>query len=417
MWGRSLMILLLPLILVQIITVIVFYDRHHDTTTRLLVSNIAGAINATLDHKLESLSTPEIEHYFHVSVKKIPDFSLPDTSKSTKNPLYDSYHRSLQGMISYPYRSNIEDDDFLLEIKKDGVVYQFSMDSRRLYVRTTSLLMIWSLGSSFLFLIIAALFLRNQIRPLTHLAWVADQIGKGRKIEKIHIHGAKEVRKVGWAFHQMSERLQRQVQQRSDFLAGVSHDLRTPLARMELQLALSTDQGLAEELKKDVHDMRTMIEGYLSFARGEGDEGVEPIDVSSILRELEDSFGRMWPESVQLRMTYPEHLDFMGRPTALRRALTNLLDNAGRYGTQIDVQMKEKAKGVEIIIDDNGPGIPLKKRDLALKPFQRLSKEEAGLHVGLGLSIAQDIILAHGGRLQLQNSPLKGLRVRIWMPK
>jgi two-component system osmolarity sensor histidine kinase EnvZ len=259
------------------------------------------------------------------------------------------------------------------------------------------------------------IFMRNQIRPIRRLAMAADALGKGRDVEVFRIQGATEVRQAATAFNRMRERLQRQVSQRTEMLAGVSHDLRTPLTRMKLQLALLGDAPSAQELKADVAEMERMVEGYLAFARGEGSE---PVAQTNLRDLVEDVVAAARRAGNMVDFTAEGALTLSVRKEGLRRCIANLVSNATQYGTRAVVSAIRKPDFIELTVDDDGPGIPEKMHETVFRPFSRLDQSrnvETG-GVGLGLTIARDMAHAHGGDIALGNSPLGGLRARIRLP-
>jgi two-component system osmolarity sensor histidine kinase EnvZ len=266
---------------------------------------------------------------------------------------------------------------------------------------------------------VAIMFLRNQIRPIQQLALVADAFGKGRTVPDFKPYGAAEVRSAAQAFVTMRERIERYVQQRTEMLAGVSHDLKTPLTRLKLELAMMDDNPETQALHEDVVEMERMLDEYLDFARGEGGEDSETADVSDIVREAAASAARgrgAGPE--RLTVDAAPGIELAVKRHALRRCATNLIDNALKYGAHVDVALKKNGRFVEILVDDDGPGIPESRREEAFRPFHRLDQgrnlQKGG--VGLGLAIARDIARAHGGDLTLGKSDSGGLRAAIFLP-
>jgi two-component system osmolarity sensor histidine kinase EnvZ len=262
---------------------------------------------------------------------------------------------------------------------------------------------------------VALLFMRNQIRPIRRLAAAAERFGKGRDTPGFKPEGALEVRQASRAFLVMRERIQRQISQRTEMLAGVSHDLRTPLTRMKLQLALLGDSPDIAELKADVAEMERMIEGYLAFARGEGSEVPEPTDLAALIDDVCQAARR---QGAVIDLAIDGDLILPLRPQAIRRCVTNLISNARRYGGYIAVAAGRRGRMVEVTIDDDGPGIPAERREEVFKPFYRLeaSRNQATGGTGLGMTIARDIARHHGGDVTLDTSPLGGLRCVIRLP-
>ena len=265
-------------------------------------------------------------------------------------------------------------------------------------------------------MIVAILFMRNQIRPIKRLAIAADRFGKGREVPFFKLEGAREVRQASRAFLGMRERINRQIQQRTAMLAGVSHDLRTPLTRMKLQAEMLGDNDDAKALRSDIDDMERMIDGYLQFARGEGDEVMERVDVMEILRRLEGNYTRNGLD-ISVESKSDSHELFL-RPIAFERCMTNIISNAQKHATKVIVKVKSDDDNIFIFVDDDGVGIDEDHYEDVFKPFFREDKSRNTKTggVGLGLPIAKDIVLAHGGDIALDRSPQKGLRVMISLP-
>jgi two-component system osmolarity sensor histidine kinase EnvZ len=264
--------------------------------------------------------------------------------------------------------------------------------------------------------IVAAIFLRNQVKSLRRLAVAADRFGKGRQIGFTKVEGALEVRQAAVAFIQMRDRIQRQIRQRTEMLAGVSHDLRTPLTRMKLALELMGDGATVAELKSDVVEMERLVHLYLDFARGEGTETAVETDLASLLADIAASVRR---EGTELSLDQPPELIVPIRPNALRRCVGNLIANSARYGSHVWLTSRSVEDGVDILVDDDGPGIPPSERDHVFQPFIRLdaSRNPSTGGVGLGLTIARDVARSHGGDVRLETSPQGGLRARIHLPR
>ena len=271
------------------------------------------------------------------------------------------------------------------------------------------------MGASTLFLMIAVIFLRNQIRPIRKLAEAADNFGRGADMPNFRPSGASEVRKAARAFIVMRERIKRQLRTRTEMLAGISHDLRTPLTRMKLQLAMLGDSEASREMGDDVQQMEHMIQEYLDFARGEGREDAIRVSLREFLEDVVSDYQRLSAD-VTLVPGQDSMMDI--RISGFRRMMHNVIDNALRYGKRCRLALRIAANYCEVVIDDEGPGIPEDKRDEVFKPFNRLdpSRNIKTGGVGLGLTIARDIVLAHGGSILLESSPKNGLRVIIRLP-
>jgi two-component system osmolarity sensor histidine kinase EnvZ len=303
----------------------------------------------------------------------------------------------------------------IVQVQLSNDVLEAVVSRKRLFSSTTYVFVLWMVGTSLILFAVAMVFMRNQVKPIRRLAVAADNFGKGRDVSRFKPEGAREVRQAAAAFLAMRERIMRQISQRTEMLAGVSHDLRTPLTRMKLQLAMLKSSSGTEELKGDVEEMEHMLEGYLAFARGEGAETPQPTNVNTI---LEETVAQARRNAVSVDLHTEGDLVVPLRPQAFKRSLMNLIDNAIRYANTISVRAGKRGNAIEITIDDDGPGIPEDKREEVFRSFYRLessrNRETGG--VGLGLTIARDVIRGHGGDITLNDSPLGGLRARIRLP-
>lgn len=425
LFGRALLILVLPTVLIQLVVTYVFFDRHWDDVTRRIALNAAGEIQffvqqlkaADANHK------DEVASHFVKSTGINVFFDDADTfRKTSRNNDFAEFQRSLRAKIEEPFSIRQIDKGATIEIQiaLEHDVLRLEMTSKRLESRTTIIFVLWMVAASVVFLLIAVVFLRNQIRPISQLAEAADNFGRGLDMPGFRPHGASEVRRASRAFIVMRERIKRQIRTRTEMLAGISHDLRTPLTRMKLQLAMLGDTQEVRELNDDVQQMEHMIEEYLDFARGEGGEEAVRMGLHELLADVAADYQR-----TNAKVTFlPQDQVFKDiRVSAFRRMLHNIIDNALRYGKECEISLRKTANFCEISIDDDGPGIPEDKRDDVFKPFIRLdpSRNARTGGVGLGLTIARDVALAHGGSIVLESAPqsdLKrsGLRVIIRLP-
>jgi two-component system osmolarity sensor histidine kinase EnvZ len=304
-------------------------------------------------------------------------------------------------------------DEILVQLP-EGVL-RVLVNDERLFSSTTYIFIFWTIGSSVLLFGIAVIFMRNQVKPIRRLARAAESFGKGQEVRDFKPEGATEVRQAAAAFINMRDRIKRQIQQRTEMLAGVSHDLRTPLTRMKLQLEMLRDVPDAKYLQADVAEMEHMVEGYLAFARGEGQETPAPTDLGNLLRDV---VAQMTRDGRAVDLHVEQDLTLPLRREGMRRCLTNLLANARRHGTQVAVRAGRRKNVIEVTIDDDGPGIPPERYEEVFKPFFRLeqSRNPATGGVGLGLTIARDVARSHGGDVALEAAPGGGLRARVWLP-
>ena len=326
---------------------------------------------------------------------------------------------ALEADLKRPYYidNNVGGGQMLIEIQlNDGDVMDVLVPHVRLTFGSSFAYVIAQLGLALVLFGLAIWFMHRELVPIAHLGVAADALGKGRDVPDFAFSGGtREVRNAATAFHTMRIRLRRSIQQRTEMLAGVSHDLRTPLTRMKLSLALLPESPETKELSDDVSDMERMIEGYLAFARGEGDEDPIPTDLSEILEDVAAGARR---DNANVEVTWQGDMNVELRPLAIKRCLTNLVSNALRYGTMVQLQAMRGRTSVEITIDDNGPGIPPDKYEDVFRPFFRLDESrnvDTG-GVGLGLTIARDVARSHGGDVALAPSSLGGLRVVVRIP-
>lgn len=420
LFGRALLILVLPTVLIQLVTAFIFFDRHWENVIRHMSGTLAGEI-AFLVHQVEATppgKQPETVDDFDDSTG-IDVFSDPLSSfkPDYETAAFPEFQERLRARIDNPFTVRTIEGGNMIEIRirLKNRVLRLQTTIKRLESRTTTLFVLWMIGASVLFLLIAVIFLRNQIRPIRKLAEAADSFGRGVDITNFRPSGATEVRKAARAFIIMRERIKRQIKTRTEMLAGISHDLRTPLTRMKLQLAMLSDKEAKEELGDDVQQMEHMIQEYLDFARGEGREEAVSLSVRELMEGVVSDYARM---NAAVTLTPGDDVQMALRKSSLHRLLHNLIDNALRYGTRCTLSLKVSASYCEILVDDVGPGIPEDQREEVFKPFSRLeaSRNVKTGGVGLGLTIARDIALAHGGGITLTQAPGGGLRVIVRLP-
>jgi two-component system osmolarity sensor histidine kinase EnvZ len=425
MFGRSLLLIIMPLVLVQIVAAFVFYARHWEAVSYRLSANVAGDIALVID-AMHMAATPaqrqavfdRVARAAELIVSFTPGAELPDFPPMGGSTLEAQLQKAMVKRVGRPFAIDAASDDqyVLVAVRLGDGLLLTQVPFSRLYTPTTYIFILWMVGSSLILLCVAGIFLRNQVRSLRRLAAAADGFGKGRPVAFTKVEGALEVRQAAAAFIRMRDRIERQIRQRTEMLAGVSHDLRTPLTRMKLALALIADDALSAELDSDVAEMEMLVNSYLDFARGEGTEIPIETDIGLLIEDLAAAARR---EGTPLTIVTGPELVMPVRPNALRRCLGNLIANARRYGKHIWVSTAPADDGVDILIDDDGPGIPEPERERVFRPFIRLdaSRNQATGGVGLGLTIARDMARGHGGDVRLETSPFGGLRARVHLPK
>ena len=428
LFGRALLIIVTPLLLMQAVTAYVFYERHWDTLTRRLVSNLAGDIGLIV-RQIDPLASANSVAQLNREVAGLLDFTLRYTDQAViaedaQTQVPDDYvetvlQAAMARRVERPYALRMADDDrqLIIQVQLENGVLDVITQRKRVYSSTTYIFILWMLGSSLVLFAVAIVFMRNQIRPIRRLAAAARNFGLGRDGGNIAIEGATEVRQAAVAFSQMRDRIQRQLTERTEMLAGVSHDLRTPLTRMKLQLAMIGETDGVDELQSDVADMEHMVEGYLAFARGEGGEPVRNANLAALASEIVEFEARAG-RAIDLLLPAERVIEMPVRANALKRALTNLTSNACRYGEKVLITVEGDDEHIDFIVEDDGPGIPADRRNDVFRPFVRLdtARNPQTGGTGLGLTIARSIAREHGGDLWLEESVSGGLKATIRLP-
>jgi two-component system, OmpR family, osmolarity sensor histidine kinase EnvZ len=431
LYRRAMLILIVPVLLMQLLVAGFILDRHWDNVTKVLARALSREVGVLVELYNKSdksdAAVAEIERLardrLSLELKVLRNAKLPDVPAPPFYKLFDvKMQKYLDRETGRPFTvvGDAPDDkvDIRVEVER-GLIFNVKTDADRAWASNTPFLMFLMLGSTALLLSIAALFLRNQIRPILELANAAHDFGLGRDNTQFKPRGAAEIREAGQSFLDMRRRIARHVEQRTAMLAGVSHDLRTILTRFKLELAVIGDNPKVHPLKEDVDEMQHMLEDYMAFVKGDGGEKVVPVSLPEALAATVESVERDRPDSEAL-------IDVGDLPTtkvmlkanAFRRLLSNLIGNAARYGTRVNVSGEIKDDRLWLYVDDNGPGIPMEEREHAFRPFVRLDNarnlDETG--TGLGLAIALDIAHAHGGDIFLDDSPMGGLRAAVKLP-
>ena len=425
LYARSLLIIIAPMVILQSVVAFVFMERHWTRVTQNLSAAVVQDIAALMDiYKSfpQDAAQTKIKQIAQNRLGLVIDFlPLADMPPPGPKPFFSLLDQALsveiRKQISRPYWIDTVGRSNLVEIRiqlDDNVLRVFAKRSAA-YASNSEIFLLWMVGTSLVLLTVAILFLRNQIRPILHLADAAESFGKGREAPNFRPRGAREVRRAAQAFLEMKARIERAMEQRTAMLAGVSHDLRTVLTRFKLELALLGDVPEAEAMKRDVDEMGRMLEAYLAFARGDTGEQSAPTDMAMFLEELKADAERHGHKTTVVFHGYPT---VTVKPAAFKRCISNLVSNAARFAQGISITGHRDHRWLTITVDDDGPGIPQAMREEVFKPFLRLddarNQDEGG--TGLGLAIARDIARSHGGDIMLGDSPLGGLRATVRIP-
>ncbi len=425
LYGRALLIIITPMVVLQSVVAFVFMERHWNTVTRRLSAAVTQDISALIDiygsypQDADRATIRRIAlQRLSLSVDFLPVSELPPPGPKPFFSLLDqALSQEISQKIKKPFWIDTVGRSSLVEIRillDDTVMRVFAQRSAA-YASNSEIFLWWMIGTSLVLLAVAILFLRNQIKPILRLADAAESFGKGRDVPGFKPRGAREVRRAAQAFIEMKRRVERTIEQRTTMLAGVSHDLRTILTRFKLELALLGAGSEIDAMKKDVDEMGRMLEAYLAFARGDLGEQGAPTDMGSFLDELKADAER---HGHKANVVFYGHPIVTVRPAGFRRCLGNLVSNAARFAKEISITGHRDHRWLTINIDDDGPGIPQELREEVFRPFLRLddSRNQDEGNTGLGLAIARDIARSHGGDITLTDSPMGGLRATVRVP-
>ena len=426
LFGRSLLIIVLPVAIMQIAVTYVFFDAHWETVTSRLSEGLAGDVAWAVESYQDDPSAASFakiskraEDSMGLSVALQPGRTLPDrTHHALFAPIDQSMQQALSGRLDQPFWFDTIRYPAYVDIRVavHGGVMRILAPRDRAFATQGHIFVLWMTVATVLLTAIAILFIRNQVKAIERLANAAEAFGRGGDVPSFKPQGAREVRRAASAFLDMRGRIQRHIDQRTTLLASVSHDLRTPLTRLKLALALNEPSKRNEAMKADLAEMEHMIDEYLAFARGEGGEAAETIHLRALLEQVSEGALRA---GAQVAVQADPELTALVRPNALKRALSNLIMNAAVHGEHVEVAAQVRPQGgVEIFVDDDGPGIPEDRYEEAFKAFGRLdeARNQNSKGVGLGLAIARDVARGHGGDITLSRSPLGGLRAVVRLP-
>lgn len=429
LYARALLIIITPIVVLEGVIAFAFMERHWQAVTRRLSESTARDIAALIQiyedvpqtdgsQKLIDLARDRLG----LNMEVLPPGDLPPPKPKPLFALLDrALSNELRRNVQLPFwidtvgtAKNVE-----IRVKHDNGILRFVATRSQTYASNSHIFLLWMVGTSVILLTVAILFLRNQIRPILRLADAADAFGKGRSIaEDFRPRGAREVRQAAVAFLQMRDRITTHVEQRTTMLAGVSHDLRTVLTRFKLELAMLEDTPETRSLSADVNEMQHMLEDYLAFAKGDGGEEAKPTNLRELLHEVHEE-SQIYGSVIDVKMRKrDERLVLPLKRQALKRAITNLVTNAARFGDNIIIRAATEGQWVRIEVDDDGPGIPPSERENVFRPFYRLdhARNQDEGNSGLGLAIARDIAKSHGGEIALGESSMGGLRAIISLP-
>lgn len=431
LFWRAFLILVVPILLLQAVVALVFVQRHYDGVTEQMAASVAHEINFAIDTVDNAYSIDDLRDDLDAIGGSLDlTFGL-DEGPMTISPDTRDVFDLTGAVIASTLRDNIRNRVTLdfnrirkhvdLNIDTSKGVLRVLVPRRRMNASNPHLLFVWMVASSIALTGVATIFLRNQIKPIRDLAKMAMAFGRGRS-DEFRPSGAEEVRRAGHAFLDMRTRIERQMEQRTRMLSGVSHDLRTPLTRMRLALAMADPTAENAELGRDITEMNHMLDAFLSFARGEDGEESRPCSPVDLAREIGDDARRQgYQIALYTQVETPERREVEMRRAAMKRCLTNLVSNAATYGNSVALTTRLTGRYVEFLIEDDGPGIPEDKRDEVMRPFTRLDEsrnQNIASGVGLGLSIALDAVRSHGGSLKFGSSDrLGGLSVSVVLPR
>ena len=421
LFYRGLLIVAIPIIILQIIIVIVFFDSLWIKTNKGMTKALVGEIVTIIDiynnenEYNKKIVTDLYNKNFNFSVRFLENEKLPDIKvERWFSPMDRALRRELKPRFNQYWFNTISYKEVVdLRIKfRDGVL-QIFFPKERIQASSIRVFVLWITLPTILLIAIAIIFLKNQTRPLIKLADASERFGRGEEVDEYQPSGALEIRKAGYEFDKMRKRIQKHLNQRSDMLSGISHDLRTPLTRMKLQLALIKDNEVAQKLSADVDDMEKMLNEYLQFSKSTVVGKTESFDISELIFSTVKRY-----ENNNISLDQAKNILFIGRKNLIQRCLNNLIDNALKYGKKIKIKQEKLKKNLHIFIEDDGPGIDSSEYENVFKPFYKIdkSRSDSKSSVGLGLSIASDIIRSHGGNIELTKSNLGGLKIIISLP-
>ena len=418
--GRSIIIIFVPIIILVLLTSLVFYQTSWSIISKRLAESVVADINVLvklIDVNLENYALEIANKDFKMDIKIIDDEVIdPLSIKLNRGILSRRLEQSLSN-LKKPFvydLSNLE-NGALIKIQLNNKLLIINVDKDRIYSQTAFVFLLWMIFASLILLFLSYFLMNKQLKPLKRLAIIAETFGRGLDAPELKSVGAYEIRQTSQAFNQMRTRINRFLKQRTDMLAGVSHDLRTPLTRMKLQVSLIKDKKAKSELELDINEMTAMLDSYVSFVKTESPETIENIVINDLIKDCAKDFDR---SKYKIQINEKNTIQTSGRPIQLKRAFQNIINNSKRYGDKIIINIYLNDDGCNIEINDNGPGIPKESFEDVFKPFFTLdpSRNKLKGESGLGLTITRDIIRSHGGEIKLGKSQLGGLKLSVLLP-
>ena len=422
LFYRSLIIVAAPIIILQIIITVVFFDSIWIKSTKGLTRSLVGEIKTLSDiytgqdqEQIDYL-TEQFKHNFDFVIN-IKDEKLPTLSRERKySPMDRSLRRELKsvfGNSNYWFDTIAYADVVEIKVNSNDRVIQVLFPKEKIAPSSVRLFILWITLPSLLLISIAIIFLKNQTKPILNLSKAAERFGKGDFVSGIRPSGASEIRKAAYEFDRMAKRIDRHLKQRSEMLSGISHDLRTPLTRLKLQLAMLDQKNISIKMSKDIDEMENMLNSYLQFAKSQVEEETVATNINGIFKEIIDE-----KNNKNLHLNSLNEVVFAARRSALKRCFNNIIENGLSYATHVYINVTKLTNRVIISVDDDGPGIPINQYKNVFRPFYRLDDSRNLNHsgVGLGMSIVEDIVRSHGGNIELNESKYKGLQVKISLP-
>ena len=422
LFYRSLIIVAAPTIILQIIITVVFFDSIWIKSNKGLTRSLVGEIK-TLSDIYASQNEQQIQYltdqfkYNFDFVINIKNEELPEINKERKySPIDRSLRRELKsvfGSTNYWFDTTSYEDVVEIKVKSADKLIEIVFPKEKIAPSSVRIFILWITVPSLLLISIAIIFLKNQTRPIVNLAKAAERFGKGDFVKDIRPSGASEIRKAAYEFDRMAKRIDRHLKQRSEMLSGISHDLRTPLTRLKLQLAMMSQKDISSKMSKDIDEMEMMLNSYLQFAKSQAVEDSVATNINKLLIEISKE-----KNSKKLHLDLANEIVLVGRKNALKRCFNNLIENGLNYAENVYVKVSKSTNRLNVFIEDDGPGIPINQYKNVFKPFFRLdqSRNQNKSGVGLGMSIAEDIIRSHGGNIELGESQYKGLLIKISLP-